>query len=81
MASRAALSIGGCLMPDYAVGKPRDTSHGAVLLAYIDTNALDFLCPHCHAGVGEFCRHESGNERRMPCPRRISAAAAGKATA
>lgn len=53
----------------------------AVLLAYVDTGALDVVCPACGAKVDNFCRHESGADRKMPCPRRISAAAKAAAQA
>lgn len=63
-------------MPHYPVGPPQHTrSRGAVVEAYADTGALGVLCPACRAVPGEFCRHESGAARKMPCPRRISAAA------
>lgn len=66
-------------MPDYAVGPGHHMhSKNAVLLAYVDTDALEVLCPACHAKPGDFCRHESGAERKMPCPRRITAAAQAK---
>lgn len=63
-------------MPDYAVGPGHHTySRSAVVEAYADTGALDVVCPACHAKVGDFCRHASGADRKIPCPRRISAAA------
>lgn len=63
-------------MPDYAVGEGRQhRSRGAVVESYVDTDALEVLCPACHAKPGDFCRHESGAARKIPCPLRISAAA------
>lgn len=63
------------MCPDYAVGPPQHTrSRGAVVLGYVDTDALEVLCPACHAVPGDFCRHPSGAARKMPCPKRISAA-------
>jgi hypothetical protein len=62
-------------MPDYPVGSPRDVrSRGAVIETYVDSDALDSECPNCHAKVGDFCRHELGHERKMPCLARIGAA-------
>lgn len=65
-------------MPDYAVGASRHTpAKGPVLLAYVDTDALECRCPNCGAQPGDFCRHPAelgGGERRAPCPRRIIAA-------
>lgn len=63
-------------MPDYPIGPGQTrTSGGAVVETYVDTNALNVQCPACRVGVGEFCRHDSGHQRRMPCPTRITAAA------
>lgn len=66
-------------MPEYPVGPPQHSrSRGAVVEAYVDTDALEVLCPACHAVAGDFCRHGSGAARKMPCPRRITAAAQAK---
>lgn len=62
-------------MPEYATGPGHRSSRGAAVEAYVDTDALELDCPICHAPAGEFCRHESGNERKMPCPKQIAAAA------
>jgi hypothetical protein len=65
-------------MPDYPVGPGHArTTGGAVVEAYVDTNALDYECPACGAAVAEFCRWDTGRQRRMPCPQRITAAAKG----
>jgi hypothetical protein len=66
-------------MPHYPVG-PGHHAHSlnAIVETYVDTDALEVLCPNCHAKPGAFCRHESGLDRRMPCPRRIQAAKAVK---
>jgi hypothetical protein len=69
-------------MPDYPIGPPqRLRSRGAVVEAYVDTDALEVLCPACRAVPGDFCRHDSGVLRRIPCPRRITAAKAQEETA
>lgn len=65
-------------MPDYATGPARHTrSPGAVVDAYLETEALDHHCPQpkggCGASPGEFCHHPDGTERKMPCPVRIPA--------
>lgn len=67
--------------PDWYSGPPPASTRGPVLLAYLDTHALDFECmnPTCLAQPGEFCRHDEahgGRERKMPCPMRIRTAAA-----
>lgn len=63
-------------MPAYATGPGHHTrSRGAVVETYVDTDALEVRCPACHVAVGEFCVHENGASRRMPCPRRIALAA------
>lgn len=65
-------------MPDYAVGQTRHHGRGPVLEAYAETGALDVPCTHCGAKPGEFCWHDpevGGMPRRLPCPRRITAAA------
>jgi hypothetical protein len=65
-------------MPEYAVGPGHHThSRNAVLLAYVDTDSLEVLCPNCDAEPGEFCRHEDGVARKIPCPKRITEAAKG----
>lgn len=66
-------------MPDYATG-PGHQNHtrGPVMLAYVDTDALEYRCPNCGAEPGEFCRLPAelgGGERKAPCPRRIQLAA------
>lgn len=64
-------------MPDYAFGPGQRHSRGPVLEAYAETGALEVPCL-CGAGVGEFCHHDrsvGGMPRRMPCPKRIQAAA------
>jgi hypothetical protein len=59
-------------MPDYPVGGHPCRS-GAVLEAYAETDALDHLCPNCRAAVGEFCIHDDGTQRKIPCPKRLRA--------
>lgn len=62
-------------MPDYPVGPGHETrSRGPVIESYVDTDTLDYRCPNCHAEPGDFCRHDNGAERKMPCPKRITAA-------
>jgi hypothetical protein len=43
-----------------------------VIEAYVDTDALDFPCPKpkggCGAAVGDFCTHQGGAYRMIPCP-------------
>lgn len=68
--------------PPWYSGPPPKVTRDPVLLAYIDTNALDFDCtnPKCMAPQGELCRHDAehgGRERKMPCPKRIATAAKG----
>lgn len=66
-------------MPDYPVGPShRIRGRGPVLEAYAETGALDVDCIHCGAKAGEFCCHDpevGGMPRRLPCPKRIVAAA------
>jgi hypothetical protein len=46
---------------------------GPVLESYAETGALERMCPNCHAPVGEFCVHDGGTQRRIPCPKRMKA--------
>lgn len=63
-------------MPDYATGPgARGSSHGPVIEAYVDTDALEILCENCGVAAGDFCKHPDGTPRRAPCPRRIAGAA------
>lgn len=62
-------------MPEYAVGPGRPRSHGAVVDAYTATRALEVACPACGVQPDEFCRHETSQPRKMPCPVRIRDAA------
>lgn len=65
------------MCPSYAVGPGHHThSRNAVVEAYAETDALEVLCPNCGAKPGDFCVHENGAQRKIPCPRRIS----GRAT-
>lgn len=63
--------------PVYATGPGRHprSSRGPVITAYVDTDALDYACPKpkggCGAGLGEFCTHPDGTQRKMPCPVRL----------
>lgn len=43
----------------------------AVTQAYIDTNALERVCPNCHAVIGEFCVFNDGSEKHLPCVGRV----------
>lgn len=61
-------------MPEYAIGEGQHRGRGPVIESYADTQALEVLCPACHAKPGDFCTHEAGVARRIPCPRRITAA-------
>ncbi len=64
-------------MPNYATGGVSH-SRGPVLEAYAETGALDVECVNCGAKPGEWCCHDpevGGMPRRLPCPRRITAAA------
>lgn len=61
--------------PDWYSGPPPKITRGPVITAYVDTHALDVECINCGAKPGEFCRHDTGQDRKMPCPRRIAAAA------
>lgn len=64
------------MCPEYAVGPGQArTTGGAVVEAYVDTNALEVPCPACGVKVAEFCRWDTGRQRRAPCPRRIAVAA------
>lgn len=42
----------------------------AVTAAYVETNALERVCPTCHAVIGEFCVFNDGSEKHLPCIRR-----------
>jgi hypothetical protein len=53
-------------------------TRGPVIEAYVDTDALEIRCPNCGVHPGEFCRHDTelgGGDRKVPCPKRITAAA------
>jgi hypothetical protein len=43
-----------------------------VVTAYVDTEALDYVCPKdkggCGAAVGDFCTHPDGSFRMIACP-------------
>lgn len=62
-------------MPDYPTGPGRRSSRGAVVEAYVDTDALELDCPMCHAPAGSSvgmsratngrCRVRSGLLRRL----------------
>lgn len=57
---------------DYRRGPGRRTcTPGAVTAAYVVTGAWNTPCPNCAAEPGQYCRHPSGHERKMPCPQRI----------
>lgn len=63
-------------MPDYATGPPAHRiARKPVIEAYVDTEALDHVCPKpkggCGAQLGEFCHHPNGTERIIPCPVRV----------
>lgn len=64
------------MAPSYATGPAAHHTHGPVIETYVDTDALDHPCPNCQAQPGQFCRHDTGQERKMPCPKRITAAQA-----
>lgn len=69
-------------MPEYPVGGAH-RGRGPVLEAYAETGALDVDCTNCGAKVGEFCCHDpavGGMPRRLPCPKRIQAAARAHST-
>lgn len=44
---------------------------GAVIAAYVDTDALDRKCPQppagCGADLGDFCTSPQGFQRHVPC--------------
>lgn len=61
-------------MPDYATGPGARHTHGPVIETYVDTDALDHDCPNCQAPAGEFCRHDTGQHRKMPCIARMETA-------
>lgn len=63
--------------PHYHAARPPHRSPGAVIETYVDTDALEVPCPACDAALGDFCHHPDGTERKMPCPRRITAALKG----
>jgi hypothetical protein len=50
---------------------------GAVIEAYVETEALDRQCPKppkgCGRGLGEFCVFPDGSERHHPCIARCKA--------
>lgn len=58
-------------MPSYPVGPGHTRSHGAVVQAYADTDALERDCPPtttgCGVKAGEFCVFENGEEKHIPC--------------
>jgi hypothetical protein len=59
----------------YAGPPPRRTP-GPVVEAYADTETLEFDCTDgCGAPAGEFCKHPNGEQRKMPCLKRIETAA------
>jgi hypothetical protein len=63
-------------MPDDDQHWARGPAHnartrGPVMDAYAETDALTRPCPHCGANVDEFCVHESGVQRKIPCPQRL----------
>jgi hypothetical protein len=55
-------------------GKQR-RGRAPVVEAYVDTEALDYVCPKdkggCGAGLSDFCTHPDGSYRMMPCPVRL----------
>lgn len=43
-------------------------SSGRVLVpTYVESGALDRLCPHCGAAPAQWCRTPDGRDRRIPC--------------
>jgi hypothetical protein len=65
---------------DFWRGPGRHKSpRGAVIEAYVDTDALDRQCPPpptgCGANLGEFCKSPNGFERHIPCIARTKPAA------
>jgi hypothetical protein len=56
----------------YARGPGRHhRSRGPVVAAYADTGAIDRSCPNCGANPQEYCIHDNGVQRKMPCPNRL----------
>lgn len=53
--------------------RPVTRGRGPVVRAYTDTGALDRDCPNpkCAQPSGEYCVHDDGRYRRMPCPQRL----------
>lgn len=51
-------------------GRRKRTS-GPVIDAYAD-GAIDRHCPNCAAEPLQFCRHDDGTPRKMPCSHRLS---------
>lgn len=49
----------------------RKSPDGAVIAAYVDSDALDRKCPPpptgCGADIGEFCTSPLGFQRHIPC--------------
>lgn len=63
--------------PPWHAARPPRRTPGPVLETYADTDALEVACiPGCGQPVGELCRHPDGTQRKMPCPKRITRAAA-----
>lgn len=59
-------------MSDYPRGPGRrQRSPGPVVEAYVDSGAIDLHCPNCGANPQQYCTHDSGIERKMPCPNRL----------
>jgi len=57
-------------MPDYPTGPGRHSSSGAVIEAYVDTDALDREChppKGCGAKPGDFCVFPGGSQKHIPC--------------
>lgn len=72
------------MAPDYATGPGHARSRGPVLEAYAETGALEVPCVNCGADAGVWCCHDpgvGGMPRRLPCPKRITAAARAQSNA
>lgn len=55
----------------YALGPGRyQRTRGPVIEAYAD-GAIDHHCPACGAEPLQFCRHDGGALRTLPCPARL----------
>lgn len=61
--------------PDWYAGPPPRRTPGPVIETYADTYAIEFDCENCGVAPGDYCKQPDGSLRKMPCQKRIRAAA------